>query len=116
VIEAPTCVSFSFQVGGSIHWRRSVEGLVYPVAATGFAKVDSLGERLHLIAFELVSIDEREADEIDALFEGDRAIELKVDRGKMSDSCDSWIHMMLVRASSWRMQGFDLPLRCVLTW
>jgi hypothetical protein len=116
VIEAPTGVTFSFQVGGSIHWKRSVQGFIYPVAATGFAKADALGQRLQSIASELVSIEDREANQIDALFEGDDAVELKVDRSKMSDSCDSWIHMKLVRASDWRMQGFDLPLGCVLTW
>jgi len=116
VIEAPTGVSFSFQVGGSIHWKRSVQGLIYPVAATGFAKADALGQRLHSITFELVSIEDREADEIDALFAGDLAIELKVDRSRMSGSCDSWIHMKLVRANEWRMHGFSLPLACILTW
>jgi hypothetical protein len=93
-----------------------VEGFIYPVAATGFAKTDMLGERLHSIAFELVATSDREADQIDAIFEGDKAIELKVDRSKMSDSCDGRIHMRLVRASDWRMQGFDLPLGSVLAW
>ena len=96
VIEAPTGVSFSFQVGGSIHWRRSVQGFIYPVAATGFVKTDMLGECLHSITFELVAISDREADQIDALFEGDMAMELKVDWTKMSDSCDGWINMRLV--------------------
>ena len=116
VIEAPTGISFSFDVGGSIHWKRTVQGFVYPVAATGFAKAATLGDRLHSIVFELVAIENRDADEIDALFEGDPAVELKVDRSRMSESCDNWIHMKLVRASDWRMQGFDLPLGCVLTW
>jgi uncharacterized protein DUF6210 len=116
VIEAPTGVRFSFQVGGSAHWRKSVQGLIYPVAATGFGKADKLGERLHSIAFELVALSDQEADEIDALFKGDTAIDLKVDRGKMSESCDGWVPMRVVRASDWRMQGFDLPLGCVLTW
>jgi len=116
VIEAPTGVTFSFDVGGSIHWKRSLQGFIYPVAATGFAKAETLGQRLHSIAFELVAIDDREADEIDKLFAEDLSLELKVDRSRMSDSCDNWIHMKLLRANDWRMQGFDLPLSCVLTW
>jgi len=116
VIEAPTGVQFSFQVGGSIHWRKSIEGVLYPVAATGFAAADTLGQKLHSIAFELVSLSDREADRIDALFSRDAAIELRVDRDKLSDSCDSWIHMKLLRAGDWLMRGFALPLDCLLTW
>jgi Family of unknown function (DUF6210) len=116
VIEAPTGVHFSFQVGGSIHWRKSVQGLVYPIAATGFAGADMLGERLHSITFELVGISDQEADQIDALFANDAMIEVKVDRTRMDESCDSWIPVRLLRASDWLVQGFDLPLDCVLTW
>src|SRR2546427_2136790 len=50
------------------------------------------------IEFELVSISDEEANRIDALFAGSGSIELKVDRSKLSDSCDSWIYMRLLRA------------------
>src|SRR6476620_9770201 len=82
VIEAPTRVHFSFQVGGSIHWRRSVQGIIYPIAATWFSGAEMLGQRLHSIAFELVSISDQEADNIDALFEESTAIDLEVDRSR----------------------------------
>ena len=116
VVEAPTGVKFSFQVGGSIHWQRSVQGVIYPIPALGLAGAEVLGGQLHSIAFELVSISDQEADRIDALFAGSRSIELKVDRSKLSDSCDSWIHMTLLGAGNWLIQGFDFPLECILTW
>src|SRR5262249_31262743 len=116
VIEAPTGIHFSFQVGGSIHWQRSVQGVIYPIAALGLAGCEMLGGQLHSIAFELVSISHDEANRIDALFARSRSIELKVDRNKLSDSCDSWIHMRLLRESDWLIQGFDCPLDCILTW
>lgn len=116
VIEAPTGVHFAFDVGGSIHWKRSVQGFVYPIAATGFARAGTLGEQLHSIAFELVGIEDREADQIDALFEGDAMIEIKVDRGRLAESCDSWVPVRLLRASDWLMHGIALPLGCILTW
>lgn len=116
VVEVPTGVNFSFQVGGSIHWQRSVQGVIYPIPALGFAGGEMLGGRLHSIAFELVSISDQEANRIDALFTGSPSMELKVDRSKLSDSCDSWIHMRLLRAGDWLIQGFDFPLDCILTW
>src|SRR5215475_7401677 len=116
VVEAPTGVNFSFQVGGSIHWQRSVQGVVYPIAALGFAGAEMLGGQLHSIAFELVSISDQEANRIDGLFAGSLSIELKVDRRKLEDSCDSWIYMRLLRADDWRIQGFVFPLDCILTW
>ena len=116
VVEAPTGINFSFQVGGSIHWPRSAQGVIYPIAALGHAGAEMLGGQLHSIAFELVSISDQEADRIDALFARSASMELKVDRSKLSDSCDSWIHMKLLRASDWLIQGFDFPLDCILAW
>ena len=115
VVEAPTGVNFSFQVGGSIHWQRSVQGVIYPIPALA-AGAEMLGGRLHSIAFELVSISDEEANRIDALFAGSGSMELKVDRSRLSDSCDSWIYMRLMRADDWLIRGFDFPLDCILTW
>jgi hypothetical protein len=116
VIESASGVTFSFQVGGSASWRRSVQGIVYPIAASNFAGAETLGDALHEITYELIGITEKEADKIDALFDKAALIALKVDRSRLSDSCDQWIHMTLLRAHDAAFRGFDFPLSCVLTW
>jgi hypothetical protein len=116
VIEMASGVNYLFQVGGSIHWEKSVQGIVYPIAASGFVGAETLGDRLNSIAHELISITDVAADKIDALFEGAIFMDLKVDRSKLLDSCDSWVHMTLLRADEWILHGFDFPLGCILTW
>jgi hypothetical protein len=65
VIEATTGVTFSFQVGGTIHRRRSVQGIVYPIAASYLPGAETLGDELYEIAHELVGLTDPEADRID---------------------------------------------------
>ncbi len=88
---------------------------MYPLVAADLKGIESLGRQLHSIAYELVSISNEEADKIDALFRGS-VMDLIVDRDRLSDSCDQWIYMTLVRADKAIFQEFDFPLNCILTW
>lgn len=117
VMEEPTGIRYTFQVGGSACQQKSVEGVVLPLVATGYAGANALGDVLHDVAAELSGLTEETADRIDAVFSDQRHfLELKVDREMMMESSDQWIHMVLLSVKDEYLGGFVLPRRCVLTW
>jgi hypothetical protein len=116
VIGRESGVEYWFQVGGSACWKRHMEGAIYPLVLTGHRTAGALGDDLHELMYELVGMDSRRADLLDDLLGTFDALGIKVDRTKLDDSCDQWVHVLVEHTNGPYMQDFELPLPCVLAW
>lgn len=131
LIEYPSGVRYSNQVGGHSTNHPFIEGFIVPLSTGGSAQNI---ENLCPLAVELFEyffrgpkwkgncylgrMDEETADALDTLFKKYKPTQhILVNRNRLYDSCESWVHVTLHYPDEKYSLFKDLPFkRGILTW
>lgn len=118
IVKAATNVIYTNQTGGFACWHPEVEGFLVPLRANlGMRELDAL-RSLCGSDFD-DGIDSETADELESMLARLGFKGIRVDRSKLAESWESWIHVILSGEL-----GLDVPLEgqipesleAVLTW
>lgn len=115
-------VVYENQVKGNCCMPETAEGILaplspdYPVDARGRPAVDTLEERLGRVLLGLARLDAQAADAVDAILSEYRETAgIRVDRQRLGDSGEAWVHVEVAPNEWLPLQGFG-HCRAVLTW
>lgn len=119
VLEGPTGVVYTQQVGGVRCLHPQVEGLFVPLGNDLDENGCLLGpqERLDtLFSGHGAHVDEALADRLDAVFREPRwGVELRVDRSRLAESWEAWVAVR-VEGGADLVTGWPMPCGGFLTW
>jgi Family of unknown function (DUF6210) len=117
IVKAATNVIYTNQTGGIECWHPEVEGFLVPLRThLGLRELNALRS---LCSDCDDGIDSETADELESVLAGFGFKGIRVDRSKLTESWESWIHVILSGEL-----GLDVPLEgprperleAVLTW
>jgi len=112
ILKVQSGVFYTSQVAGYACQHPEIEGAFYPLAVKpGKAEVFSLRQRFK---GPWNHIDEADAEFIDGVLHKDGHKNLSVDRTKLDDSYEAWVHLA-VAAGAEDMSGFG-DCEAVLVW
>lgn len=118
IVPRSSGVRFSNQVGGGACFQRSLEGIFIPINQDSQRGdyVHTLEAKLMGIFHDIVTMGGTQADQIDSvLAESELTKGIIVDRGRISESCEAWVHVAVEETSLSAFKGFG-NFGAVLTW
>lgn len=119
ILPMQTGVIYENQTGGVVCYQSEKEGLLIPIEAdSGFrGNNDSLSHKLcSYFAHGAGVVGEKEADKIDVYLKSyNETIGISVDRNKLSQSHESWVHIKAIETEFSSYSGFG-EIEGILTW
>jgi hypothetical protein len=119
VILMPSGVIYFNQTGGNFCLQSEAEGILFPInnePRLGHLHDGSLDIRLAQATPEMIRISETTAQRIDTLLEEFLYNDIvKVDRSKLEQSNEAWIHVEIDEQSSGDLNDFA-GYKAILTW
>ena len=122
IIPERSGVRFTNQVMGHLCMQPEVEGILvpftgdYPIDERGRPAVPTIAERLTHVLLNAGEMTDSQADAVDAILaEYAETRGTTVNRGRLMDSGEAWVHVNVVPGDLSLLVGFE-PFAAILTW
>jgi hypothetical protein len=118
IVLMGTGVVYVNQVGGTLCRQNEAEGILVPFASEldGASQELTLLTHLRKLLLEALSLTNEQADSVNALLAaGCPSLAITVDRSRLDENCEAWVHVDIHQGEFSSMQGFG-ECKGILTW